>query len=137
MKNIVVDTSVAVKWFFPESGKDKALELKKQHLDGRISLCTRDLFVYEFISALRNYSSIKIEDKDFSLACSALNSLKMKYFPLEFSEWQEIFLLSKKLSLSVYDCSYILLAKRLKITLYTADQKLYRQAKSAIEMVII
>lgn len=137
MKHAVIDTSVAVKWFFPESGKDKALELRKQHIDGKISLCTRDLFVYEFTSALRNYSSIKITDKDFTLACLAVDSLKIKYFSLEFSELKDLFLLSKKLSLSIYDCSYIVLTKKLKTTLYTADYKLYRQGKTAVNIVII
>ena len=91
MKNVVVDTSVAMKWFFPESGFKKALELKDQHFKKEISICSRDLFLYEFTSAFKNYASQKIEEKDFAIAISALMSLKIKFLPLKFQEtnlWQ-------------------------------------------------
>ncbi|MBM3209160.1 type II toxin-antitoxin system VapC family toxin [Candidatus Shapirobacteria bacterium] len=68
MKRVVFDTSVAIKWFFPESGKEKALELKDSHAAGEIRLCTRDLFLYEFTSCLKNYTMTKIKGRDFSLA---------------------------------------------------------------------
>lgn len=86
MKNLVIDTSVAMKWFFPEQGSKKALELKDKQIKGEISIYTRDLFLYEFTSAFKNYSSQKIEENDFSLAVSALVSLKIKFLPLRYQE---------------------------------------------------
>lgn len=137
MKNIVIDTSLAIKWFFPESGFKKALELKDKHIKGEVSIYTRDLFLYEFTSAFKNYSSQKIEEKDFFLAVSALISLKIKFLPLKFQEIEELFLLSRKLDISIYDGSFLLLAKRLKVSLYTADKKLYLKGKDLVEMVLI
>jgi len=129
MKDVVFDTSVAIKWFFPESGEDKALKLKDRHLAGEIRLCTRDLFLYEFASCLKNYTPVKIEKKDFSLAIEGLQAFGLKIYPLEYLELADLFAISSKLDLSVYDCSYLLLAKRLKAPLYTADKKLYLKAK--------
>lgn len=129
---VVFDTSVAVKWFFPENGSEKALGLKNDHLERKISLCTRDLFLYELTSAFRNYSGVKVEEKDFLLSVLAIQSLKLTVFPLEFEETGELFLISRKLDISIYDCSYILLAKRLKAPLYTADKKLYQKAHGFI-----
>ncbi len=137
MKNIVIDTSVAMKWFFPESGFKKALELKDRHIKGKITIYSRDLFLYEFTSAFKNYSSQKIEEKDFSIAVSALTSLKIKFLPLKFQEIEELFLLSRKLNISIYDCSFLLLAIRLKAPLYTSDKKLLLKGRNFTEMVLI
>lgn len=137
MKNIVFDTSVAIKWFFPEDGKDKALSLKADHLQDKISLCTRDLFLYEFTSVFRNYQPVKIEEKDFSLAALILRSLKIKIYPLEYEELKELFTLSRKLAITIYDGSYLLLAKKLKAPLYTADRKLFLKGKGFIPVLLV
>ena len=137
MKNIVFDTSVAIKWFFPEKGKDKAGDLKKSHLQGKISLCTRDLFLYEFTSAFKNYKAIKIEEKDFLLAVCALRSLKLKIYPLEYDELKELFSISRKLQISIYDASFLSLAKRLRAPFYTADKKLYEKGKGFIPVFFV
>ena len=137
MQNIVIDTSVAMKWFFPETGFKKALELKDKQIKNEISIYSRDLFIYEFTSAFRNHSSVEIEKKDFSLAVSALMSLKIKFLPLKFQETTELFLLSKKLNISIYDGSFVLLARKLKAPLYTADKKLFVKGKDIVEMVLI
>jgi len=137
MKNVVVDTSVAMKWFFPESGFKKALELKDQHFKKEISICSRDLFLYEFTSAFKNYASQKIEEKDFAIAISALMSLKIKFLPLKFQETNNLFTLSQKLNISIYDGSFVLLAQSLKAPLYTSDRKLFIKAKGSTEIILI
>ena len=93
MKNVVIDTSVAMKWFFPEPGSKKASELKDNQIKNEIELYSRDLFLYEFTSAFKNYPSQKIEGKDFSLAISALMSLKIKFLPLKFQETEKLYVL--------------------------------------------
>ncbi|MBI4972985.1 type II toxin-antitoxin system VapC family toxin [Candidatus Roizmanbacteria bacterium] len=137
MKNIVIDTSVAMKWFFPEPGSNRAGELKKKQIKNEIELYSRDLFLYEFTSAFKNHMPQKIEEKDFSLAVSALMSLKIKLLPLKFQEVEELFLLSRKLNISIYDCSFVILATKLKAPLYTADKKLFTKAKDFGEVVLI
>lgn len=137
MKNIVVDTSVAMKWFFPEPGSKIAMELKDKQIKNEITMYSRDLFIYEFTSAFKNHSFQKIDEKDFSIAVSALMSLKIKFLPLKFQETGELFSLSKKLNTSIYDGSFILLAIKLKVPFYTADKKLSLKGKEFVEMVLI
>lgn len=137
MKNVVFDTSVAIKWFFPEKGKNKADDLKKSHLQGKTSLCTRDLFLYEFTSAFKNYKSVRIEEKDFLLAVSALRFLKLKIYPLEYDELKEVFSISLKLQISIYDASFLFLSKRLKAPLYTADKKLCEKGKGFVPVFFV
>jgi len=135
MKNVVIDTSVAMKWFFPENGFEKALDLKAQHMKGELTLYTRDLFLYEFVSAFKNYSMNTIEEKDISLAVAALMSLNIELVPLQSQEAEMLYALSRRLHISVYDGSFILLASHMKAPLVTADKKLYLKGKKEIKMV--
>ncbi|MBI4991247.1 type II toxin-antitoxin system VapC family toxin [Candidatus Gottesmanbacteria bacterium] len=136
-KLAVFDTSVAIKWFFPENGKDQALVLREKHVNGEITLATRDLFLYEFTSALKNYSDPKIAEKDFLLAQKAIESLRITLFPLEYGELSELFSLSRNLDISIYDSSYILLAQKLSSSLYTGDKKLYLAGKKTVKAFLI
>lgn len=132
MKSIVVDTSVVIKWFFPEIGAEKALKLKDDYLKKKILICSRDLLLFEFTSAFRNYSAVKIKPSDFKLAALALQSMNLKIYPLEYQELSTLFDQSKKLKISIYDCSYILLAKKLRSALYTSDKKLFLASKTIL-----
>lgn len=136
-QKVVFDTSVAVKWFFSEEGKDQAMLLRKRHIEGQIVLCTRDLFLYEFTSALKNYSEPKIAEKDFLLAQEAIESLRITLFPLVYEELPELFSLSKKLGISIYDCSFLLLAQKHSMPFYTADRKLNSTAKKIVHTILI
>lgn len=137
MKKVVFDTSLAVKWFFPESGRDKALDLKNQHLAGKIKLYTRDLFLYEIVSSFKNCVREKIEEEDWLLAVKALQALRLEIIPLNYEDLDDLFVFSRKLGISVYDCSYVLLAKRLEAPLYTADKKLYLKVKSFVASFLV
>ena len=137
MKKIVIDTSVVMKWYFPEKGFEKALELKDNHIKGNITLHSRDLLIYEFTSAFKNHSSSIISAKDFSLAVSVLVALKIKLLPLSFQEMKELFNLSRELDLSIYDASFILLSIKIKAPLYTSDKKLWTKGKKSTEVIFL
>ena len=137
MKTSVVDTSVVIKWFFEEKGSKEAQKLKEDHLNGKLKLCTLDLLLYEFASAFKNYKSKKIEEKDFRIAITTLQSLALSSYSLGFHELSYLFNLSRKLNISIYDCSYILLSKKLHCPLYTADQKLHSAAKKVVTSYLI
>lgn len=137
MKSAVVDTSVVIKWFLDESGSKKAINIKDDHLKGKIRLCTLDLLLYEFTSAFKNYSPVRNEEKEFNLAIAILQSLGIASYSIGFSELSSLFSLSRKLNLSIYDSSYILLAQKLSAPLYTADKKLFLGAKKIVEAFMI
>lgn len=48
MSRVVLDASVAVKWFRSEPGTDEARRLLGQHGSGEIAIVVPSLFVYEF-----------------------------------------------------------------------------------------
>ncbi len=49
MNRVVLDASVAVKWFRSEPGSDEARELLRRHGEGEIVITVPSLFIYEFI----------------------------------------------------------------------------------------
>ena len=51
-KNLVVDASVAAKWFVPETDSDKAVTLRNRHVEGGLTLMAPDLLIYEVANAL-------------------------------------------------------------------------------------
>ena len=50
---IVLDASVGVKWFIPESGREEALALLRLAAAGEAPLVVPDLFVYEVLRTVR------------------------------------------------------------------------------------
>lgn len=137
MKQIVVDTSIVIKWFLPEKGSDKASKLKDEHVRKKIKICSCDLLLYEFVSAFKNYSKMKLSEKDFDFAVETFHSLKLNIYPLSYMDLTELFILSKKLDLTIYDCSYVLLAKKVRTSLYTADKKLFLASKTIASAFLI
>src|SRR2546428_11617331 len=51
-RELVFDSSVAVKWFSEEEDTDKALLLKEKHVQGSARLRASDLLYYEVTNAL-------------------------------------------------------------------------------------
>ena len=56
-KILVLDASVAVKWFNPEPLRDKALEIRESFVEGKIQLEAPSLLPYELGNALRSATS--------------------------------------------------------------------------------
>lgn len=59
---LVVDASVILKWFFKtpeEKDRNKAIELRDQHILGKLSLCVPQYSIYEIANAL-SFSTYKL-----------------------------------------------------------------------------
>ena len=124
---LVVDPSVAVKWFFQEPGSDRAAELQ----DGDTEFIAPDLVVAEIGNAawkrfLRK--QISAADAVFTVrrAPSMFSSLVSV---LELME--PAMSLSVDLSHPIYDCFYLALARRENAPLVTADQEMLAAARKA------
>lgn len=122
----VVDASVAVKWFNVEEFSENAEKLKDKHLKTEITLVSPVLMIFEVLNALRYNPDLGANDvKD---AFDDLLGIQIKLYPVD--EW-----LSGAVSmaydngLTIYDASYVALAKHLDCTLYTADSKIWDKVK--------
>lgn len=120
MKTVVVDASVAVKWFLPEEGSEQAETL----LGGKFRLIAPDLLWTEVANVVW-----KIARRGSITADEAQQMLRdASAMPVEIAE--SLPLLPKALRIataadrSVYDSLYIALADREKASVVTADQRL-------------
>ena len=66
-KILVVDASVAVKWFNPEPFRDKALKIRESFVEGKIQLEAPALLLYELGNVLRYNPKFGIEEVEASV----------------------------------------------------------------------
>ncbi|BAN90236.1 type II toxin-antitoxin system VapC family toxin [Aeropyrum camini] len=127
-RKVVVDASVAVKWFVEEEYTREALLLRESYLEGLVELIAPCLLPYEVLNALK-YSAAFGEDELKEIA-SALESLQIRLYSLEGNYAATTIEVAMRSGLTIYDASYIGLALVEKATLYTADEKLLKKAGS-------
>ena len=120
MAEIVVDTSVVAKWYIPEQHHEQARALRDAYLDGQFDLVAPALMPFEAINALRysgHYDGARLEDAAKSLSKYGIDLV-------EFTNTGPVAEVATTLDTTIYDASYIALAKQLDTTVYTADQNL-------------
>lgn len=125
---LVIDASVAIKWFLDEALSEKALNFRHQHLDGKATLVAPAILPFEIANALCTKTGV--EDEAVLAALGAFYFTDIKEFSLAKPLARETARLSRKYKISVYDASYVVLAQTLGCQFITADEKLYRKIKS-------
>ncbi len=119
----VIDSSVVVKWFNMEEYSDNAEDIKEMHLKGELTLISPVLMPFEVLNALRYNPEFGI--KDVTEAFMDLLGIQIKLYPVE--DWMSGSIsLAYDLGLTIYDASYLALAKHIGCVLYTADSRLSR-----------
>ena len=123
----VIDASVVVKWFIEEDDSPLALQLKQDHIKGVTTLLAPTLLLYEVANVLlfsRLFSSVEIKKSihdHYNLEIDFINpspDLTSPAIELAFSR-----------KITLYDASYLAIARAFDIKLVTADRKLYSSAK--------
>ena len=122
-KNLVIDASVAAKWFIPEPDSMKALKLRNKHIEGSITLMAPDLLIYEIANALSYHPDIEGEALKEDL--EALFMIDIELIPPSSEYIAAVAETARLNSVTVYDSSYITLAEATATNLITADKKLY------------
>lgn len=120
---VIVDASVAFKWFSEEKedGVDKSLEILDSHLRGKEIIIVPELIIYELTNAWVNKSNLAINRLKIFLKDLKNNHLTIEFISFELINKAASF--AKKYKVSVYDAIYAVLAKEKKCLLITADRK--------------
>ena len=127
MTAYVVDSSVAVKWYVPETHSESAVNL----LDEGHELHAPDLLRPEFGNTLwKKFQRKELTEKEVKSILVAFAAV-----PLQIHSSQEIFEaaveISLKTSRTVYDSLYVALAVALNLNLVTADERLFNSLQSS------
>jgi predicted nucleic acid-binding protein len=124
---IIVDASVAFKWFVPESDSDRALAL----FETAEPLYAPDLVLTEVSNAM--WARLRKIDGDHGPAVKAATSALPRMLTLLVPVVE---LLPRAIELAfdlqhpIYDCIYLALAEREKAALVTADRRLITSAEN-------
>lgn len=126
---IIIDSSIAIKWYLPDETDDKALKIASGFRNKSILIAIPILFFYEMGNILKTTSkNLRINGKDATAAFKSL--LRLDFIAYSSKELLKATLeKSIDLDLSFYDASYIALAEYLQIPFYTADLKLLKKVK--------
>lgn len=130
--NIILDSSVVAKWFFPsEEDSNIAFKIRDSFLSHEIAISVPILIYYEINNLLRTaIKSLRINEE---LAKEAYQG----FLELELIAYSSKELMANALEkailldISSYDASYVALSEYLQIPLVTADQKLIDKAKTS------
>ena len=127
MSLVVVDASVAAKWFLPENGEalvDQAAALLDIYDRKQVQFVVPDLFYVEIASAI--WKAVRVGRVSRAFGDQALVLLTQR----EFATVPSLKLLDKAFQIAadhgrtVYDCLYVALAVQTNSQLITADERL-------------
>jgi predicted nucleic acid-binding protein len=124
-RKVVIDASVAVKWFIEEEYTKEALMLRDSYKEGLVDLIAPSLLPYEVLNALK-YSGAFGEDELKEIA-GILESLQITLYNIEEEYAMKTVELAMRRGLTIYDASYPALAMVEDATLYTADEKMLKK----------
>lgn len=120
---LVVDSSVAVKWFVHEAENHvpAALDLLQDHLDGAFTLAAPEHLRLEVLNALRYR---RLDAVHLLEAADQLDMVRLQWCSVDGALARSVIELSGEHHLSIYDAVFAALAKRLDCELVTDDRRL-------------
>lgn len=122
---MIVDTSVAVKWFVVEDGRDAAVAL----LTSDVPLLAPDLILLETASALRRkVAEGRLPGAGAMAALDELADGPVDLVPTPPLVRRAVEL-ADRTGISVYDACFVALADRRGVALVTADERLARAVR--------
>ena len=123
--NLVLDSSVVIKWFSQEKNTEKAINLRERFLKGEVEITVPDLQLYEIANALRYNEELK--ESDVTSAVESLMDIGINIIVPTREIMSSAIELAFEFNITLYDAYFLALAKTLRFTFVTADQKLYRK----------
>lgn len=121
---MIIDTSVAVKWFYEEAETPHALRLFEGIMNHSIRAVVPDLLFYEFANVLK--TKAKADRNKTEGALAALHELPWTVVEPNPHFMGHALQVAEQYGISVYDASYVALAFEWNVPLITADERLAR-----------
>lgn len=126
-KILVIDASVAAKWFIPEYDSAKAIAIRDKLVDGKLNLLAPDLLAYEVANTLRFHP--EITEKQIEQDVEDLMALDIDLVTPSSELVTTAVNMARDLEMTVYDASYLAVAQDIPTSLVTADRMLYAKAE--------
>lgn len=122
-ESVLLDSSVVLKWFRrDEIWREAALKLRKAYLDGHTVIFVPNLLIYEIANVLRykpDLTQLQVQE-----ALTSLFDMQIRRVEISQVVIMEAIQLAYLHTITVYDATFIAMAKYLKVPFITADEKL-------------
>jgi len=132
---LVLDSSVAIKWFLAEADSGKALRIRDDYRQGIHELIAPDIYPVEVAHSLtraeRQLRITPVEGLNHFQDMLGTLPILHRYLPLLPRAYQ----ISSQARQGVYDCLYVALAEREGCELLTADDKLVRNLQPSFSFI--
>lgn len=120
---IVLDASVLLKWFLQEEDQPQALHYRDRHLQGRDIVAVPELAFYEIANILTIQTDLPTSEIEENI-----HQLWDYGFEVaSFVEIPEVIETARRYQVTIYDATYVALAKVLKCSFVTADNRLVKK----------
>ena len=121
----VVDASVVAKWFLEEEHSENARRLRDAFATDRLVLSAPSVLLYETLNAL--WASGLFDEDELALASRSLCKYGFDLWEPAEGVLERSARISYGKGITVYDSSYVALARHLGTALFTADEELVRK----------
>ncbi|RLI88636.1 MAG: PIN domain nuclease [Archaeoglobales archaeon] len=135
---MIIDASIAVKWFINEKYSDRALKLLEFFKDGKIELHAPEILKVEVANALRKYFARGfVKESHVEESLNILSNIDITYHEISWNLLKKSLNYSILNPITVYDALYILLSKDLNLRFITADEKLFKALKEKENIILL
>ena len=128
---VVVDASVAAKWFSREEYSGEAAALKQAYVDGIVELVAPMHLIYEVGNSIWKNKQLSVEDA--SRAVSLLLDLDLNLVEPSADDLKRAMEIARKMNTTFYDALYIQVAEKYGVKLITADGRQIEKSKGIVE----
>ena len=132
---LILDASVAVKWYVEEELREQALALRHNYYEGRLLLISQPLLLYEVANVLRYHPALSSED--VMTAINSLLSMQFDLISLGKSEVEASVRIAFDENLSMYDATYLALADITGTQIVTADESFYKKLSTERKKLVL
>jgi len=119
-RELVIDSSSALKWFSEEEDTDKALLLKEKHVQGSARLWASDLLYYEVTNAL--HFKPAYDEPRLVAVVESLFDLHLNVHRTDTKILERASSIASKGEVTVYDAVPVALAEMMGTVCITADE---------------
>lgn len=125
-ENIVVDTSVIIKWFFSENEENAEAShfILKSYIHNEIGLITPEIALFELANVIKNKIRTKGSEMTGMDIIDRIYNLGI-VFKVTKKVLKNAYIMALAINESVYDCLFIATAEHFNSKFITDDKKLY------------
>jgi len=127
-KQVVIDSSIALKWFIDEKDSSEARAIFQRHIDEIISIFAPYEIILEVINAL--YYRADFDNRKLQTVVETLFQAELNFASLNNSLALLTAEMMMKHNIASYDALFIALSQQLDSPLFTADKKHHQKKYS-------